>query len=322
MAKDKLTDYNATAASNTDIGGVSLAEGGMQVSDINNAFREQMSHLKDFANGTTGIDVLNLQDDDASASIKLQAPATVTTTTTFTMPDGDGTNGQFLKTDGAGALSFGGVASDSIGADELDVTGNGTSGQALLSDGDGTMTWGTIAGYPQVITVLTTGTSYTIPSNAKAILIRASGGGGGGAVHANPAIGGLGTNTYTQGDPGDPTTVTNTTLGISINAPGGSRGSVGGSMTTSQWHTNQGTASGGDVFWNHGASGGRTTGNNFDNSQEDGAKGCLVQKYVTGSNVGGEVLTYSLGDGGNSTNSGGTRQPEDGQNGYLELWIW
>lgn len=109
MAKDKLTDYSATAASNTDIGGVSLAEGGMQVSDINNAFREQMSHLKDFANGTTGIDVLNLQDDDASASIKLQAPATVTTTTTFTMPDGDGTDGQFLKTDGAGALSFGSV---------------------------------------------------------------------------------------------------------------------------------------------------------------------------------------------------------------------
>ena len=109
MAKDKLTDYSATAASNTDIGGVSLAEGGMQVSDINNAFREQMSHLKDFASGTTGIDVLNLQDDDASASIKLQAPATVTTTTTFTMPDGDGTNGQFLKTDGSGALSFGSV---------------------------------------------------------------------------------------------------------------------------------------------------------------------------------------------------------------------
>ena len=107
MAKDKLTDYSATAASNTDIGGVSLAEGGMQVSDINNAFREQMSHLKDFANGTTGIDVLNLQDDDASASIKIQAPATVTTTTTFTLPDGDGTTGQVLTTNGSGTLSWG-----------------------------------------------------------------------------------------------------------------------------------------------------------------------------------------------------------------------
>ena len=214
------------------------------------------------------------------------------------------------------------IIDNSVTASELNVTGNGTSGQALLSDGDGSMSWGSVNVYPQAITVLTTGTSYTIPSNARAILIKASGGGGGGAVHANPAIGGLATNSFTQGDPGDATTVTNTTLGISINAPGGSRGSVGGSMTTSQWHTNQGTASGGDVFWNHGASGGRTTGNNFDNSQEDGAKGCLVQKYVTGSNVGGEVLTYSLGAGGNSTNSGGSRQPEDGQNGYLELWIW
>lgn len=148
MAKDKLTDYNATAASNTDIGGVSLAEGGMQVSDINNAFREQMSHLKDFADGTTGIDVLNLQDDDASASIKLQAPATVTTTTTFTMPDGDGTDGQALKTNGSGALSFGtfltSVAADSIGATEINVAGNGTSGQALLSDGDGSFSFGSV----------------------------------------------------------------------------------------------------------------------------------------------------------------------------------
>tara|TARA_R100000426_G_scaffold46215_1_gene34664 strand:- start:1102 stop:1980 length:879 start_codon:yes stop_codon:yes gene_type:complete len=110
MAKDKLTDYSSTAASNTDIGGISLAEGGMQVSDINNALREQMSHLKNFADGTHGIDVLNFQDDDASASIKLQAPSVLSSSTTFTLPSEDGTNGQFIKTDGAGALSFGSVA--------------------------------------------------------------------------------------------------------------------------------------------------------------------------------------------------------------------
>jgi hypothetical protein len=179
-----------------------------------------------------------------------------------------------------------------------------------------------VVGYPQVITTLTSGTSYTIPSGAQAILIRASGGGGGGAVHANPGTGGLGTNSYTQGDPGSPTTVSNATLGISINAPGGSRGSVGGAMTTSEWHTNQGTPSGGDVFWNAGASGGRTTGNNFDNSQEDGGAGCVVQKYVTGASVGGQVLTYSLGDGGDSTNNGGSIQPEDGRPGYIEITVW
>ena len=106
MAKDKLTDYSATNASNTDIGGVNIDEG-MLPSAVNNALREQMTHLKDFADGTTGIDVLNLQDDDASASIKFQAPAAVTTTVTFTLPDGDGTNGQTLITNGSGTLSWG-----------------------------------------------------------------------------------------------------------------------------------------------------------------------------------------------------------------------
>jgi len=106
MPKDKLTDYSATAASNTDIGGVGLGEGTMVPSDLNNAIREQMSHLADFAAGTTGINVLNLQDDDNSASIKLQAPSAVTTTTTFTLPDGDGSSGQVLSTDGSGQLDW------------------------------------------------------------------------------------------------------------------------------------------------------------------------------------------------------------------------
>ena len=38
--------------------------------------------------------------------IGLKAPNSVTTTTTFTLPDGDGTAGQFLKTDGSGNLDF------------------------------------------------------------------------------------------------------------------------------------------------------------------------------------------------------------------------
>ena len=105
MAKDKLTDYDATASNNTDVGGISVAEG-MLPSGVNNAIREQMSHLKDFASGTTGIDVLSLVDDDASHAIKLQAPSALTANTTFTLPDGDGVSGQTMITDGAGALSW------------------------------------------------------------------------------------------------------------------------------------------------------------------------------------------------------------------------
>jgi hypothetical protein len=106
MAKDKLTDYDATAANNSDVGGVNTAEG-MLPSKVNDAIRELMSHLADFSGGTTGVDVLNLQDDDNSASIKFQAPSAVTTTVTFTLPDGDGSNGQTLLTNGSGTLSWG-----------------------------------------------------------------------------------------------------------------------------------------------------------------------------------------------------------------------
>ena len=105
MPKDKLNDYSATNASNTDVGGVNVDEG-MLPSAVNNALRELMTHLKEFADGTNGIDVLSLADDDASASIKIQAPSAVTTTTTLTLPDGAGSNGQALVTNGSGTLSW------------------------------------------------------------------------------------------------------------------------------------------------------------------------------------------------------------------------
>jgi hypothetical protein len=105
MAKDKLTDYDATASNNSDVGGVNTAEG-MLPSKVNDAIRELMSHLADFSGGTTGVDVLNLQDDDNSASIKFQAPSAVTTTVTFTLPDGDGSANQLLQTNGSGTLAW------------------------------------------------------------------------------------------------------------------------------------------------------------------------------------------------------------------------
>jgi len=178
--------------------------------------------------------------------------------------------------------------------------------------------------YPQVITTLTSGTSYTIPSSAQAILIKASGGGGGGAVHANPGTGGLGLNSVTLGGDGGTTTVSNGTLGIAVTAAGGPNGnSLSSDAGTANWFTTVGSSStGGDVFYNAGASGGRTTTNNFDGGRSDGGNGVLVQKYVTGTNVGGQVLSYSLGAGGTATTNGGSIQPEAGRAGYIELTIW
>ena len=53
MAKDKITEYDATAANNTVVGDVNLAENSALPSDMNNAVREVMSHQKEaFGSGT------------------------------------------------------------------------------------------------------------------------------------------------------------------------------------------------------------------------------------------------------------------------------
>ena len=106
MAKNKLTEYDSTAANNTDVGGVNLAENSMLPSDVNNALREILSHLREFADGTSGINVLSLIDDDDSHAIKIQGPSSITANTTFTLPDGDGSADQYIKTDGSGTLSW------------------------------------------------------------------------------------------------------------------------------------------------------------------------------------------------------------------------
>ena len=81
MAKDKITEYDSTANNNTLVGDVNLQESSMLPSDVNNAIREVMSHLKEFSAGTSGVDVLSFQDNDNSHQLKFQAPSSVTTST-------------------------------------------------------------------------------------------------------------------------------------------------------------------------------------------------------------------------------------------------
>lgn len=53
MPKNKVSEYSATAANNTDIAGINIAEG-CAPSGINNAIRELMAQLKDMQSGTDG----------------------------------------------------------------------------------------------------------------------------------------------------------------------------------------------------------------------------------------------------------------------------
>ena len=60
MARDKLTEYSATASENTVCGDVNIAENSALPSDMNNFAREVMSHLKNFSDGTDAIDALTV----------------------------------------------------------------------------------------------------------------------------------------------------------------------------------------------------------------------------------------------------------------------
>ena len=62
MAKTKISEYDSTAANNTDIDSINIAEG-CAPSGINNAIRELMAHLKDM-NISSTITMLNDTEED------------------------------------------------------------------------------------------------------------------------------------------------------------------------------------------------------------------------------------------------------------------
>ena len=98
----------------------------------------------------------------ASDARYLQSVASNSIGATELNVSGNGTSGQYLGSDGDGTMTWtsissdptmGGdlsgtasnaqIASNTVGASEINVSGNGTSGQLLTSDGDGTMSWTT-----------------------------------------------------------------------------------------------------------------------------------------------------------------------------------
>jgi hypothetical protein len=119
MPKTKISDYSQTAANNTDINSINLAEG-MLPSDVNNSIRELMKQLKDFQVGSAG--------DSVTVGGSLIAVGT-TTLKGLIYPTSDGTNGQFIKTNGSGTLSFASGASG-----DVTTTGTQTLTNKTLTD--------------------------------------------------------------------------------------------------------------------------------------------------------------------------------------------
>ena len=94
MAKTKISEYDATAANNTDIDGVNIAES-CPPSGINNAIREVMAHLKDFQAGTSA--------DNLTNAGTLTSSGTLAVTGNVTLDGASGTSGQVLVSAGSGS---------------------------------------------------------------------------------------------------------------------------------------------------------------------------------------------------------------------------
>lgn len=133
MPITKISEYSATAASNTDINGIDIAEG-CAPSGINDAIRTLMKQIKDLQAGTSG-DTIPLTAGGTGSTTASAARTALglaigtnvqaydqnltTFVNVFTLPTADGTANQVLKTDGSGVLAF---ATGATG----DVTTTGT----------------------------------------------------------------------------------------------------------------------------------------------------------------------------------------------------
>jgi hypothetical protein len=154
MAKTKISEFSATAADNTDITNINIAEG-CSPANVNNAIRSLMSVLKNQQDGSSG------------------DPFTVAGTLVA--------SGQAVL---SGTLNV-------TGAFQLDATA-GASGQVLLSaGGSNTPTWstlGTMAAQNSTTVAITGGTITGITD-----LTVADGGTGASSITANSVILGNGT---------------------------------------------------------------------------------------------------------------------------------
>jgi len=303
MAKTKISEYDATAANNTDIDGVNIAES-CPPSGINNAIREVMAHLKDFQSGTSGdtlpvasggtgsgtasgartnlgLGDVSTQDADSVAI----TGGSVTGITDITVADG-----------GTGASS---ITSNSVilgnGTSALDgnLVAPSTSGNVLTSDGT---TWQSSAPPSTIpsIQAFTSSGTFTVPSGVTKVRVTVTGGGGGGSTTPGSyaanggGAGGTAIKVITGLTPGATVTVT---VGS-----GGGASSAGGASKFGTYCTGNGGAGGSNNAGNgQGGNGGTATGGDINITGGDGGSVGINFGYYSGQGADGGASYWGGG---------------------------
>lgn len=147
MAKEKISQYDATAAGNTDVDGVNISEA-CPPSGINNAIRAVMSHLREFQNGSSA--------DDLTIAGTLTSSSTLAVTGNVTLDSASGTSGDILTSAGSGTTP---TWQTTMPASKLTGALPAISGAALT----GIVTGGGY-GVPTGVIVMWSGSIATIPT--------------------------------------------------------------------------------------------------------------------------------------------------------------
>jgi len=98
MAKNKISEFSSTAANNTDISNINIAEG-CSPANVNNAIRSLMAQLKDQQDGTSG--------DPFTCAGTLTSSGTIDITGGFKLDGSTGTSGQVLLSAGSSTPTWG-----------------------------------------------------------------------------------------------------------------------------------------------------------------------------------------------------------------------
>lgn len=216
MAKNKVSEWSATAVNNTDIGGINIAEG-CAPSGINNAIRELMAQVKDMQAGSDsdGFIVAGTFTSSGgavfSSTVALGSSATATTQTSTDSSTKVATT-EFVQNVKTSGFADGTVSAPSIafaddtntgiyspGANQLAVTTDGVqrvnfdSANMNMASTTNLQKNGNAAFTLKNVTYLTSGTAatYTTPTGVRALKVTVVGGGGGGG-----GVDGQGSNTY------------------------------------------------------------------------------------------------------------------------------